>query len=252
MSSTDGPGLGHILRLWWRETVARQGRFSAAKQFAVRLCDFARDSLPDRRRQRYGDADYDWEYRVNTTGATVGWRDRLMGQFLSPYQPTEPALFHEMMANLKIDFSAFTFIDLGSGKGRTLLMAANYPFEKIVGVELLPSLHRAAEQNIRQYCSATRRCFSVQSICADARQFEFPLQPTVLYLFNPLPETALAETLGRLDQSLRTHPREVYVIYHNPLLASVFEQQEMLERFAGTHQYVVYRGGRTGRGDTIQ
>src|SRR5207237_3599958 len=97
------------------------------------LGEFVRDSTQGRRRQRYGDVQYDWDYRVNTTSATVGWRNRLLGMFHSPYQPTEPSLFHEMLNALNIDFREFTFIDLGSGKGRVLLMAANYPFRRIVG-----------------------------------------------------------------------------------------------------------------------
>src|SRR5258708_16896570 len=107
--------------------------------------------MPERRRQLYGDMEYDWENRVNTTSGTVGWRARLLGSFHSSYQPTEPALFHEMMASLPIDFDGFTFIHLGSGKGRTLLMPAHYPFLRIVGVELIAELHRAAEENIRKY-----------------------------------------------------------------------------------------------------
>ncbi len=92
--------------------------------------------------------EYDWEHRVNTTSGTVGWRERLLGVFHSPYQPTDAALFQEMMSSLPIAFSEFTFVDLGSGKGRTLLMASEYPFRRIVGVEILPELHRAAEKNI--------------------------------------------------------------------------------------------------------
>jgi hypothetical protein len=41
--------------------------------------EFLLDSLPSRRRRRYGDVDYDWDHRVDTTSATVNWRDRLLG-----------------------------------------------------------------------------------------------------------------------------------------------------------------------------
>ena len=101
---------------------------------------------PRASRQRFGDADYDWDYRVNTTSGAVGWRDRLLGMFHSAYQPTEPVAFHEMLDAVQqapgpgqttLNFRDFTFIDLGSGKGRTLLMASDYPFRRIVGVELL-------------------------------------------------------------------------------------------------------------------
>src|SRR5580693_6712239 len=165
------------------------------------LWNFLRDSTPSRRRQRYGDMEYDWEHRVNTTSGTVGWRARLLGAFHSPYQPTEPALFREMMASLPIAFEEFTFVDVGSGKGRTLLMASEYPFRKIMGVELIAELHRVAEENIRAYKSATQRCSQIEAVCADAREFSFPGGPLVLYLFNPLPKQALSEVLGRLQTS---------------------------------------------------
>src|SRR5205823_7471403 len=146
---------------------------------------FVRNSTPKRRKLRYGDADYDWEQHVNTTSATVRWRNRLLGQFLSPYQPTEPALFHEVLSGLAIDFSRFTFIDIGSGKGRTLLMAAEYPFKSIIGVEIVPELHVTAEANIQSYRGESQKCFLVESRCQDARTFDFPAGPLLLYVFNP-------------------------------------------------------------------
>src|SRR5438552_6207427 len=163
--------------------------------------DFLRDSTPQRRRSRYGDMEYDWEHRVNTTSGTVGWRERLLGMFYSPYQPTEPAIFQDMMSSLPIDFGEFTFVDIGSGKGRTLLMASEYAFRRIVGVEILPELHRIAEENIRAYTSPTQRCSQIESVCADALEFALPEERLLLYLFNPLPVAALQLVLGKLERS---------------------------------------------------
>ncbi|HKS72400.1 MAG TPA: class I SAM-dependent methyltransferase [Terriglobales bacterium] len=236
----DQPRLGPTVRSWWNDVAARVGGLRASQQLLQKLWAFLLDSTPSRRQQRYGDVDYDWEYRVDTTSATVSWRDRLLGEFLSPYQPTEPTLFHEMMAALTIDFSAFTFIDLGSGKGRTLLMACDYPFRRVVGIEVLPSLHRIAGENIRRYQSPSRRCLPAESVCQDARFFEFPDEPTVLYLFNPLPESALAEVIRKLADSIRSHPRPVYVIYHNALLEDVLAHETELLKIGGTHQYAIY------------
>jgi len=205
------------------------------------LWNFLRDSTPSRRRQRYGDMEYDWEHRVNTTSGTVGWRARLLGAFHSPYQPTEPGLFREMMASLPITFDQFAFIDIGSGKGRTLLMASEYPFRKILGVELIGELHRAAEENIRAYKSAAQRCSEIEAVCADACEFVFPAEPLVLYLFNPLPKRALSEVLGRLQVSLAQAPRPLWIIYHNPLLERTMRTFDFLEKTAGTSQYSVYR-----------
>jgi hypothetical protein len=229
------------LRSWWREQAREKGARSAARLLAGNLWAFVRESTPERRRQRYGDMEYDWEHRVNTTSGTVRWRARLLGLFHSPYQPTDPALFREMIASLPIAFDQFTFIDFGSGKGRTLLMASEYPFMRIVGVELIAELHRAAEQNIRRYQSSTQRCAQVESVLADARYFELPEEPLVLYLFNPLPEHALSDVLQRLGNSLAQTPRPVWVVYHNPLLEPALTTLSFLQKTGGTPQYSVYR-----------
>ena len=209
------------------------------RAFTTNILEFVRDSTPSRRRQRYGDMEYDWEFRVNTTSGTVGWRERLLGVFHSPYQPTEPALFHQMLQNLAIDYTAFTFIDLGSGKGRALLMAAEYRFRRILGVELLPGLHRVAVENLQKFRSPTQKCFAVESRCEDARRFQFPAEPTVLYLFNPLPERGLMEVMRNLQASLREHPRALRVLYHNPLLRHVVDASG-LQLLKATGQYLIY------------
>jgi hypothetical protein len=152
---------------WWTYAAGYEGYFAATRRLLGVLWEFARDSTPERLRQRFGDADYDWDYRVNTTSGAVGWRDRLLGMFHSEYQPTEPAAFREMLDGLDqalqqtpqqtfqptgnpdqttLNFRDFTFVDLGSGKGRTLLMASDYPFRRIVGgTSAFSARNRAAE-----------------------------------------------------------------------------------------------------------
>lgn len=230
----------NTFRHWWREQSQQNGAARATSLLLRNLWSFVRDSTPERRRQRYGDMEYDWEHRVNTTSGTVGWQARLLGLFFSPYQPTDPALFREMMANLPIAFDQFTFVDLGSGKGRTLLMASEYPFRKIIGVELLAELHRAAEKNIRAYHSATQRCNRIEAVCADACEFIFPDTPMLLYLFNPLPEPGLRRTIRNLEQSLRQSPRQVWIVYHNPAMSGLLEASPAFVKSEGTVQYSLF------------
>ncbi len=236
--------VAHSALRWWADIAAHSGRLEATRRFLTELWEFVRDSAPERRRQRYGDADYDWNYRVNTTSATVSWRDRLMGVFHSPYQPTEAGLFHEMLATLcertHIDFRDYVFVDLGSGKGRTLLMASNYPFRRIIGVELLPALHQAALDNLKRYRGESQKCFALEPICGDATEFVFPVDRLLIYLFNPFPESGLRQTMENLEKSLTRHPRSVCVLYHNPLLEDILLQYTRFEKIGGTHQYSIY------------
>ena len=246
-----GRNLGwfETIRQWWKVSASYEGSWLATRRLGGVLWEFVRDSTPERLRQRYGDADYDWDYRVNTTSGAVGWRDRLMGQFHSAYQPTEPAAFHEMLNTLQqspdprqsvLNFRDFTFVDLGSGKGRTLLMASDYPFRRILGVELLQSLHEIAQRNLRQYKNESQKCFALESICNDATAFRFPDEPLVLFLFNPFPESGMRKVFANLEQSLRAHPRPVYVLYHNPLLEHVLSESGFLRKLNGTHQYSLF------------
>jgi SAM-dependent methyltransferase len=234
---------------WWTYAANYEGYFAATRRLLGVLWEFARDSTPDRLRSRFGDADYDWDYRVNTTSGAVGWHDRLLGMFHSAYQPTEPAAFREMIGAVRqaldsgrevLGLRDFTFIDLGSGKGRTLLMASDYPFRRIVGVELLPSLHKIAQENLRLYKSESQKCFALESICADATDFPLPQDPLVIFLFNPFPESGMRKVVSNLEQSLRAHPRPVYVLYHNPLLEHTLSERGPLRKIAGTHQYSLF------------
>jgi SAM-dependent methyltransferase len=244
MLSTPPPGILPAARSYWSDCVGRSGLIRGSWNFLAALWEFLRDSTPSRLRSRFGDAHYDWDYRVNTTSGAVGWRDRLLGVFNSPYQPTEHELFHEMMDALaqhtKINFNDFTFIDLGSGKGRTLLMASDYPFRRILGVELLPSLNQIAQQNLAQYQRESQKCFAIESICADATTFALPEGAFVIYLFNPFPESGLRRALANLESSLDAHPRRTYVVYHNPQQETVLTETRRLKRIAGTHQYSIF------------
>jgi hypothetical protein len=157
------------VRQWWKEYSAHNGLGPTLPRMLAIFAEFLSDSTPSRRKQRYGDVDYDWDHRVDTTAATIGWRSRLIGLFHSAYQPSEPALFREMLGGMDVDFREFTFIDIGSGKGRALLMAADFPFHRVLGVELLPELHSIAQENINRYVSPSQQCFDVQSVCADGR-----------------------------------------------------------------------------------
>src|SRR5579864_7953140 len=238
--SQQSPTLTAAFRRWWREQRHQASSFTAGRRLIALGLEFLRDSLPDRKRQRYGDVDYDWEYRVDTTSANVGWRTRLLGALHSAYQPIEPELFREMMNSLGIDFSQFTFVDIGSGKGRALLMASEYPFRRVLGVELLPELNSIAQENIGKFSGRNLLCVPIEALCGDATEFVFPEGPLVILLNNPLPESGLQRLVGNLEGAVREEPRAVFVIYANPVLAGVVGDSRWFRKVAGTHQYAVF------------
>ncbi len=233
--------LGLIALTWFRDSVRYRGVLPTLAQFAQRSWEFVRDLTPERRRSRFGDLQFDFDHGVNTTWSNVGLRTRVREIFAGePYQPIEAGQFHEMMGALGIEFDEFTFIDMGSGKGRALLLASEYPFRRIVGVEILPELHAIAEENFRRYESDSQKCSQLESWCGDARAFDFPNEPTLLYLFNPFFEPILIDVLARLEKSLEEHPRRFVLLYANPVSEHIAESAGFLTKVGGTHQYSVY------------
>lgn len=228
-------------RAWLREWLKRRGVLRTSAEMVRGAFEIAFDRLPWRRRLRYGDIDFDWDHRVDTTWSNlaVGTRIRevLAGR---GYQPSDPLTFHEIMARMPIDFAEFTFIDLGSGKGRALLMASDYPFRRIIGVELLPELHAIAEENVRKYSSQRQQCRNFELHCGDARRFQLPPEPLVVFIFDPFPGDILREVIAGLERSVREAPRKVYLAYQNPISERMVAEFSGLRQVAGTIQYAIF------------
>jgi hypothetical protein len=229
----------------WRESVRYFGLWRTVREMASATWDTLVELLPSRRKARFGDLDYDWEHAVDTTRSNVGFATQfLTGITARPYFATEPWLFEKIMQAIPVDFSRFTFIDLGCGKGRVLLMASDYPFQKIVGVELMQELHRAAQKNIGSYSNDRQQCRQIEAICTDARDFQFPTEPLVVYLFNPFSEATFARVLENLRRSGEQSPRPVYIAYRFTEFENLLAQEPWLEKIAATEQWAVYKNRR--------
>ena len=101
------------------------------------------------------------------------------------YIPIDPERLLGILSSVSLNYEDFVFIDLGSGKGRALLVALQFPFRRIVGVEFSPQLHEIAKRNIAAWRNPTRKCTLIQSLCMNFGEFSFPPEPCLVYLFEP-------------------------------------------------------------------
>ncbi|MEW6157307.1 MAG: class I SAM-dependent methyltransferase [Verrucomicrobiota bacterium] len=165
----------------------------------------------------------------------------------SYYQASSPKLFKQALANLgPICYPDFTLIDCGSGKGIALLLASEFPFRRIIGIEFAANLHRVALENIQKFSSQLQQCRSIQSYCADVTTFDFPVEPIVFYLYNPFDACVMERFLNRVEASWRSAPRPIFFIYVEPLFASVFDAKPFLHKMAEvksipTQSYTIYQ-----------
>ena len=119
------------------------------------------------------------------------------------YYATAPSLFfHGALARWQMTLSGpsiedYTFVDLGCGKGRVLMMAVEYPFRSIVGIELNAKLTRIARRNLAKWMRSPRACRAVSVVEGDVLQLPIPDSPVVLFLFNSFEAEIVRRLLDR-------------------------------------------------------
>lgn len=199
---------GLLGTLKWALVVARD-RFEARSPWSQFV----------QQRRREAEADFDEKHGVDTVGVTelkelhIDAKTRAAG---AKYQGSVPTATRSVIETLGIDYPAYTFLDFGSGKGRVLLIAAEFPFQHVKGVEFARELHDRAERNIREDRMAQRRrCRKVESILADAAEFPIPESNVIVYMFNPFCEYVVDRILSNLRSSYLAHPRDIRVVYLN-------------------------------------
>jgi CelD/BcsL family acetyltransferase involved in cellulose biosynthesis/SAM-dependent methyltransferase len=194
---------------------------------------------------------FDWRQRVETgTHVPVSALtdiDERLARHAVHYEATSIPKFERALRILGRTVEGFSFIDLGSGKGRVLMLAAQRKFRRVVGVELSPALHAVALANIAAFGARNRKAAPIECICADASTHELPAGDLVVFLYNPFDATLLANARDRMLANGSGTPRRLAVVYINPVHHSLFERDDSFIRVHRDESLAVY-WLREGRG----
>jgi len=117
-----------------------------------------------------------------------------------------------------------TFVDVGAGMGRAMLLAAEMPFRSVIGVELNPTLVRIARRNLALWRKAGRAQASMCMVCGDAAEFAFPSGPCLAFLFNPFAAPVMRRLLRHIAARFASRPGELDILYVNNEQEGVLEQ----------------------------
>jgi hypothetical protein len=152
------------------------------------------------------------------------------GHLVIHYETTSEAAIRMPLDGLAMDFREAAFVDLGCGKGKPLMVAASYPFRRLVGVDVSPACIAVAGRNIARYGPERIDPARVELRVQDAQDFRFPEEPLVVYLYNPFPGAVLERVVANLEASLRERPREAAVVYVNPHALSALARSKLFQR----------------------
>lgn len=134
------------------------------------------------------------------------------------YAGVPPSSLRPALAALPFKHEDFTFVDIGCGKGRALFIAAEFPFRRIIGVELAVELAGIARANVNLNPAWKDRITIANE---DALSFELPEGPVVLFLYHPFTTMLLRRFLTKLERQLRRSPRPAFIIDADAYAADV-------------------------------
>lgn len=135
----------------------------------------------------------------------------------------------------------YTFVDIGAGKGRAMLVASQLPFREVIGIELNPVMAAIARQNLNHW-NASHAGDSTASLPAPARlieqdalTFDFPRTPTLAFLFHPFEAPVLKRLLRRIETQFAKRPGMLDLLYVNAECRAVLDEHPAFTRlFTGS------------------
>jgi len=181
---------------------------------------------------------FDTVFGVNTSGMIPASR-LVTGHAHDPhntaYYAIAPSLFRALCRQwlagpLPAPPADYTFIDMGAGKGRAVLMAAEFRFRNVIGVELHRGLARIARRNLRRWRAAGRALSPARIVCQDAAEFAFPPGHCLVYAFHPFDETVFRRLIGRIEEAFAARPGQLDLVYVNAEYESLLDQHPAFTR----------------------
>jgi SAM-dependent methyltransferase len=177
------------------------------------------------------DLGFDWKYGTDT----MRWVDRSALETRSdnrshsaPYRATKVRPLLQLLSKLHLPRNC-NFVDIGSGKGRVLLIASRYGFRRVVGIEFSGELCAIARRNAELFFRKTKPLSSIEVVEADATRYSFEAADRVLFMYNPFDGVIMAKVVDNIRRSLEENPRRIWLIYNTPLHHDVIKRAALFQ-----------------------
>ncbi len=189
---------------------------------------------PDALSLQTGGHAFDSEYGTSTGGAAHFFElasGRRVDAYATAYVASQPSLVRRALRLIPAGADR-TFVDLGCGEGRALIVASEFPFRAVLGVELSPALCATASANAALVAQRFPERPLIQIVEADAAEFPVPNGDLVVFLYHPFQKPVMKRVRAALEKAWRDGRRnELYLIYLNPVLGGLFDCSAVFQRY---------------------
>jgi SAM-dependent methyltransferase len=139
-------------------------------------------------------------------------------------------------------FNEKTIVDIGSGKGRVLILFAERGVKQCIGIEISSILNKIAYKNTQVWKKKNPTSdteFTFETI--DASKYIFPDGVDLLYLFNPFDAFILSQVIDNIKKSYLSKPIEIFIIYMIPIHKELFSESHFQTIYSFQSDYIIYR-----------
>jgi SAM-dependent methyltransferase len=161
--------------------------------------------------------------------------------FVTAYYGVAPSILRTLISHWRETIPphpihSYTFLDIGAGKGRAMLVASELPFHKVIGVELNPAMADIAERNLSLWREAHATDTTapplapIQLYEQDALTFDLPRTPTLAFLFHPFEAPVLKLLLRRIEAQFARRRNTLDILYVNAECRTVLDQHPAFTR----------------------
>jgi predicted RNA methylase len=186
-----------------------------------------------------GDPSFDDHHGTDTAGAVepdhLGIEDAGSRSAAIRYLPSPARVTRWMLDRVDVEARVTTFVDLGCGKGRVLLVAAQRPFRRVVGFEISPELAAIAGANVQYYRPPPDLLAPIEIIQADVTAVDLPDGDLLVHLYHPFETSITDAVLRRLEACREGSLRRVTIAYL-AYTEAVPRVRAVLERFSWLHE----------------
>lgn len=183
---------------------------------------------------------FDRKYGTDT-GGYLGPEDLVKGRANDAlnhgYSAIAPSVFYEAcrrwretLPAMSGRIDAYSFVDVGAGKGRALLLAAELPFRKVIGVEVTEELARIAQRNVARWSRVAKPKAKIRVVHEDAANFRWPRTPLLVYMYNPFACSLVAQMAENLAAVAASGSGLVDLLYVNPTCTDTLTAQGLFLR----------------------
>ena len=176
---------------------------------------------------------FDIAHGTETSGSVTAAEcapDAAMAAQVIPYGGSQPSITRAGIASLP-EHDRYVFVDIGCGKGRPLIVASEFPFRRVIGVEISAALADIARRNAAVIASRDPGRTPIEIHVGDATAVLPTSDRVVYFMYHPFRRVLVSTLVDNIERQLEQGLRHAFVVYYNPVHGDVLDGSAHFSRW---------------------